>query len=96
VLFLLSSQDLEALLHGVGLPAFPLVPVSSSQVIIGAIIGIGLLKGGRGVKYRVLAKIFLGWVATPVLACIVAYLGLFIVSNIFNLRVFSALSSGMH
>ena len=41
VLFLFASQDLEAFLVGHGLPSFPLVPVSSSQAIVGSVIGIG-------------------------------------------------------
>ncbi len=38
VLFLFSSQGLEAFLRSHGLPAIPLVPVSSSQAIVGAVI----------------------------------------------------------
>ena len=48
VLFLFASQDLEWFLLSHGLPAFPLVPVSSSQAIVGSVIGIGLIKGGAG------------------------------------------------
>jgi PiT family inorganic phosphate transporter len=40
VLFLFASQGLEALLSGYGLPTIPLVPVSSSQAVVGAIFGI--------------------------------------------------------
>ena len=50
------------------LPAIPLVPVSSSQVVIGSIIGIGLFKGGKQIKYKILGGISLGWIATPLLA----------------------------
>jgi PiT family inorganic phosphate transporter len=52
VLFLFASQDLQTFLLGHGLPAFPLVPVSSSQAIVGSVIGIGLIKGGRGRSSR--------------------------------------------
>ena len=45
VLFLFASQDLQTFLLGHGLPAFPLVPVSSSQAIVGSVIGIALIKG---------------------------------------------------
>jgi PiT family inorganic phosphate transporter len=38
VLFLFASQDLQSFLLGHGLPAFPLVPVSSSQAIVGSVI----------------------------------------------------------
>ena len=46
VLFLFSSEGLESWLSSQGLPTIPLVPVSSSQAVIGAVIGIGLAKGG--------------------------------------------------
>jgi PiT family inorganic phosphate transporter len=49
VLFLFSSQGLEAFLKFHGLPTIPLVPVSSSQAIVGAVIGMGFLKGGRAI-----------------------------------------------
>ncbi|RLD71918.1 MAG: inorganic phosphate transporter, partial [Bacteroidetes bacterium] len=41
VLFIFSSQALSDFVASIGLPAIPLVPVSSSQVIVGSIIGIG-------------------------------------------------------
>ena len=47
VLFLFASQSLESFLSNHGLPTIPLVPVSSSQAIVGAVIGVGLLKGGQ-------------------------------------------------
>jgi PiT family inorganic phosphate transporter len=75
VLFLFASQGLEALLAGAGLPTIPLVPVSSTQAVIGAMLGLGILKGGGGMNYGILAKIASGWVTTPVIAgsvCLVA------------------------
>ena len=47
VLFLFASEGLEYLLASNGLPTIPLVPVSSSQAVIGAVVGIGLMRGGR-------------------------------------------------
>lgn len=41
VLYMFASEKLENFLLSNGLPALPLVPVSSSQAVIGAIIGIG-------------------------------------------------------
>jgi len=87
VLFIFSSQSLSNLFVQIGLPAIPLVPVSSSQVIIGAIMGIALLKGGRGIDYSVLGKIASGWIATPVIAGVFAFISLFFMSNVFNLTV---------
>ncbi|MBN2800345.1 MAG: anion permease [Deltaproteobacteria bacterium] len=52
---------------GVGLHVFALVgvPVSSSQAVVGAILGIGLYHGVRAVSSRKLGEIALGWVLTP-------------------------------
>ena len=65
-LFLFASQRLESFLAAHGLPTLPLVPVSSSQAVIGAIVGLSLFKG-IGVRYRVLSEISLGWLATELL-----------------------------
>ncbi len=73
VLFLFASQGLESFLAGSGLPTIPLVPVSSSQAVIGAMLGLGVLKGGGGVNLSVLAKIASGWVTTPIIACSVCF-----------------------
>jgi len=83
VLFLFSSQALEAWLHSHNLPTIPLVPVSSSQAIVGAVIGIGLLKGGRGIKWKTVAGITSGWVTTPIIAAVVCFVSLFFLQNVF-------------
>ncbi len=88
VLFLFASQGLKNLLENRGLPSLPLVPVSSSQAVIGAVIGIGLAKGGRGVKWSVLGKIALGWITTPVISAILCFISLFFLENVFNQIVF--------
>ena len=87
VLFVFSSQNLSNFFVSIGLPAIPLVPVSSSQAIVGAIIGIGLLKGGKNIKLNVIGKIALGWLVTPVIAGLIAFFALFFMSNVFNLKV---------
>ncbi len=88
VLFLFSSQQIESWLIIRGLPSFPLVPVSSSQAVVGAIIGIGIAKaGGRGINFRILGKITLGWLATPALAILLCLLTLFFVQNVFEQAV---------
>ncbi|PKN00454.1 MAG: inorganic phosphate transporter [Elusimicrobia bacterium HGW-Elusimicrobia-2] len=40
------------------------VPVSSSQAVVGAVLGVGLVKGAKTVSYGKLALIFAGWVVT--------------------------------
>ncbi len=88
VLFLFASEGLESWLLSHGLPSIPLVPVSSSQAAIGAILGIGLVQGGKGLRFRILGGISLGWVTTPVIAGVVAFLGLFVFQNVFDQTVF--------
>ena len=44
------------------------VPVSTSQAMIGAVLGVGIVKGINTVSRRTLANILLGWFLTPVVA----------------------------
>ncbi len=89
VLFLFASQGLESFLQSYGLPTIPLVPVSSSQAVVGAVLGIAFLKGGRGIRWRVLGGIGAGWVVTPVIAGIVCFVGLFFLQNVFDQKVYA-------
>ena len=43
------------------------VPVSTSQAIVGGVLGIGLHKGMRTVNRKTLMRILFGWVVTPVI-----------------------------
>ncbi len=88
VLFVFASQGLEQLLASAGLPTIPLVPVSSSQAVVGAVIGIGVYKGGRGIRWRVLINIASGWLTTPVIAGLVCFVSLFFLQNVFNQQVY--------
>jgi len=49
------------------------VPVSTSQAVVGGVLGIGFVKGVRTVNRRVLTNIVLAWVSTPVIAFAVTY-----------------------
>ena len=91
VLFLFSSQGLEHALAQAGLPTIPLVPVSSSQAVIGAVIGLGLLKGGRNVRWGVLSQIGTGWIVTPFLSAAICFVGLFFLQNVFDQQVYKPL-----
>jgi inorganic phosphate transporter, PiT family len=90
VLFLFSSTALEAWLLSHGLPAIPLVPVSSSQAVVGAVIGVALVRGGKGIKYGVLGEISTGWVTTPIFAGLITFVALFFLQNVFAQEVFLA------
>ena len=72
-------------------PVGALRPVSSSQAVVGAIIGIGLLKGvsgARQIKWGVLLNIGSGWVSTPIIAAIICFFMLFFLQNVFNQKVY--------
>lgn len=73
VLFLFASQGLKSLLMAAGLPSLPLVPVSQSQTVVGAVIGIGLVRGGRNLNLKMLGSIMAGWVITPLASMILAF-----------------------
>ncbi len=89
VLFLFSSQALESFLQDLGLPTIPLVPVSSSQAVIGAVMGIGILKKGFwGVRWRMIGGISSGWVTTPIIACFISFISLFFLQNVFQQQVY--------
>jgi PiT family inorganic phosphate transporter len=49
------------------------VPVSSAQAIVGAVVGVGLVGDIQTVSGKMLMKIALGWVLTPVSAGVLTY-----------------------
>lgn len=83
VLFLFSSVWFANGLLSLGLPSFPLVPVSSTQIALGAVIGIGIVKGAREIEAKSLARIGIGWIAAPVGAGLLTYSVLFIIQKLF-------------
>jgi PiT family inorganic phosphate transporter len=87
VLTLFTSETLESILISAGLPSFPLVPLSTTQAFIGAVIGVGLAKDPLSINFRVLGKIALGWVIAPISAGIITFLSLFFVQNVFEQKV---------
>jgi PiT family inorganic phosphate transporter len=50
------------------------VPVSSSQAIVGAVVGVGLVGDVQTVSVKMLARIGVGWIMTPVSGGVLAYL----------------------
>lgn len=48
------------------------VPVSASQAVIGAVLGVGIVKGIKTVSKRTLTHIFTGWFLTPVVSSLIA------------------------
>ena len=88
VLFLFSSQNLYNFLQSHNLPTIPLVPVSSTQAVVGAVIGIGIAKGGRSLNWGILGKIAISWVLAPVISALICYISLFFLQNVFNMVVY--------
>ncbi|MCI2426779.1 inorganic phosphate transporter family protein [Candidatus Acetothermia bacterium] len=58
------------------------LPVSTSQAVIGAIAGVGLVKGMSAVNRRQLFQIVIGWMATPITAGLLAF-GLYRLLSLF-------------
>jgi PiT family inorganic phosphate transporter len=44
------------------------VPVSTSQALVGGVIGVGIMRGARAIDRAVLKNIVLAWILTPVAA----------------------------
>jgi len=55
------------------------VPVSSSQAVVGAVLGIGLVKGVKTIDARVLMRVLFGWVGTPTVAGLVSAALVFVI-----------------
>jgi PiT family inorganic phosphate transporter len=44
------------------------IPVSTSSAIVGAVVGVGLVKGARSISKKTMVTILVGWILTPTLA----------------------------
>ncbi len=60
------------------------VPVSSTHVISGAIVGVGATRGRNAVQWEVVREMMMAWVITIPLALVLSYVGYFIVSILLN------------
>ena len=87
VLFIFSSSGLSNFFVSLGLPPIPMAPVSSTQVIVGCIIGIGIYKGVSNINFKTLGEIGIGWITSPVLAGTLSFILLFFMKNIFGINV---------
>jgi len=50
------------------------IPVSTSSAIVSAVVGVGLVKGGRNISKKTIFTIVAGWVLTPALALAFSFL----------------------
>ena len=88
VLILFSSETLENFLISLNIPPLPAVPVSSTQAVIGALVGVGIAKGGKGVKWNIVLKLVCGWITSPLMAFILSYISLSFMENVFKQTVY--------
>ena len=87
VLIMFSSSRFAAFLSSLHLPPLPAVPVSSTQAVLGAIVGIGLAKGGKGIKWSLVLKLMSGWITSPLIALVLSYITLSFMENVFRQAV---------
>ncbi len=68
------SAFICVLAHSITVHIFAMigVPVSSTQAIVGSILGISIIKGLQIINYRTLRNVIAGWTATPFIAAAVA------------------------
>lgn len=50
------------------------IPVSTSQAVVGAVVGAGLVSGVKNVNFGVFKRIAIAWVSSPTVAGLLAYL----------------------
>lgn len=72
-LFVFSSTLLHEKLIFWGFPALPLIPISVTHALIGAIVGIALAKGRFGLKTSTLGRIFGAWIIVPIISGLISY-----------------------
>jgi len=63
------------------------IPVSTSQAIVGAVIGAGFAKGSKLVNKKVILKIVSAWVNTPISAGIITFLIYLLLKGIFKIDI---------
>jgi PiT family inorganic phosphate transporter len=59
------------------------IPVSTSHSIVGAIFGVGLVKGMRVLNLRIMREIIICWIATPFVSGLISFLVLKIIKSVF-------------
>lgn len=59
------------------------IPVSTSSAIVGAVVGVGLVKGMKAISTRTITIIFLGWFLTPTFAAAAAFVLYKLINTVF-------------
>ncbi len=88
VLFAFASQGIKTFLESNHLPSLLLVPVSSTQAVVGAIVGLGLITNRQSIRWGKISQIFVSWLVTPITAALICFISLFFLQNVFNQTVY--------
>ena len=59
------------------------IPVSTTSAIVGAVVGVGLVKGMKAISKKTIMTILLGWLLTPTLAAVSAFLLYKLIKTVF-------------
>ncbi len=71
----ISSAFVAQIASAFGMHLFSIfgIPVSTSSAIVGAVVGVGLVKGAKAISKKTILTILVGWVLTPTLAALTSY-----------------------
>ena len=72
-LYCFSGNGLWSLLLWLHLPAFPLVPIPTSSVLVGSIIGVGFVKGSAGIRWHSFSKVIASWFVVPIISGLICW-----------------------
>ena len=59
------------------------IPVSTSSAIVGAVVGVGLVKGMKAISKKTIMTILLGWLLTPTFAAATSFLMYKLIKTVF-------------
>ncbi len=57
---------------------FMVIPVSTSQAVVGAVIGAGMTRGVKNINFGVFKNIAIAWISSPTVAGLLAYIVAFL------------------
>lgn len=60
------------------------LPVSTTQILVGAVLGVGLARGANSVNLRIIGTIFMSWIITLPAGAILSIIFFYIFKNIFG------------
>ena len=59
------------------------IPVSTSQAVVGAVIGAGMTRGVKNINFGVFKNIAIAWISSPTVAGLLAYIVAFLTKSYF-------------